>query len=128
MSEPRAVVAIDRRDWEVLERFDNPAAAAEYYGCSATTVRHACIKKHMRRGEYACFRWEDDCRLEDEHPRRRGEALPVVCIRYGREYRFPDIPTAAAFFGQPTTVMSAALARGTLAGRKIKVEKMEVAR
>ena len=128
MSEPRAVVAIDRRDWKTLERFGKPSEAAEYYGCSIATVRRACTLKHMRRGEYVCFRWEDDCRLEDEHPHRKGEALPVVGTRDGRAYRFPDIPTAAAFFGQPTTVMAAALARGTLAGRKIKVERMDVVR
>ena len=123
----REVVVLDRRDWEILDRFESVRDVAAFYDMSISRVYSACVHKTMMQGEYICFRWADDCALEDENFSQK-DGTPVVCTFNNQEYKFPDTFTAAKFCDVPSRKLTYALQEQKWTKNGICVERMKVAR
>lgn len=91
------VYVIDRRDWSVVDRFNSCAAASRFYDLDTGTVSRSCREKTFISGEYVCFRYSDDCDLDEETPPKRGESYPIEVYdrQEDKTYKFPDVATAA---------------------------------
>lgn len=91
------IYVIDRRDWVVVDKFNSVSAASKFYDLDAGTVSRYCKEKSFKSGEYICFRYANDCKLEDERPPERSEAYPIEVYDRNEDktYKFPDVATAS---------------------------------
>lgn len=97
MRASKEVVKIDRRTWEIVQRYTSASAASKGTGVDIEKIYASANEKQFSRSSLYCFRYSDDCDLEDETSPKRGESYPIEVYdrQENKTYKFPDVATAA---------------------------------
>lgn len=128
MRAPKEVVLIDRRTWEIIQRYTSASAASEDTGVDVMKIYSSANEKQFSRSSLYCLRYADDCSLEDE-PKKLNTISPlrVTDTQTDKTTEYVTTLAAAKALNAASATLTYCCNNGTLYKHRYKIERIEVA-